>query len=704
MFKKLALSTVFAATFMAAIPATIANAKDELPLRRIIISTSGLANFEHVGQIEGNQEIGLPVRLDQVDDLLKSLVIFDAEGRLGAVTLPGRQPLTEAFRDLPFSREDLNSPAQLLNALQGTQVTIEGSTNITGQLVNVVTENTSLPDNAGTITQHRITLLSQSGLHTVVLENLEAVQFDDETVRNQISEALNALQEHRIQDERELDIRLLGETNRQVALAYVVDAPLWKSAYRLVLPQNDEEAGFLQAWAIFENVTGADWEDVEVTLISGNPVTYRQSLYESYYVDRPSLPVQVMGRVLPRTDTGAIAVLDDMARSRAQEVSMLRNRNIMGSMEMQESNGFGGGYAVADAAYAPMESMSMAVSAPPAPMAQIAMAAQSEEATTQLLFRFPERFDLAAGHSMMIPFISREMPMERVWLYQPDSNATHPFAAIKLENDTGTGLPPGILTLYEASASLGATNYVGDAELPVVPRGDERLIPFALDSKTLIDKEEEGDTVNGRMSISQGVLRQAITNVNLTHYTISAPEGESRTMIIEQPRRAGWDLITPDSDTVEMTNTHYRFRLEIPAGEVATLTARLEQETTRRYTISNLSYNQLVSYNSTTNDMSREMHRAFETMADMRRDIDNFNREINALDRQINNIISDQDRLRRNLSSVPSNSDLSRRYLNEMEEQENTLESLRTDVERKRTNKANQEAALNNYIAGLDID
>jgi hypothetical protein len=50
---------------------------DELPLKRVVLSTSGLAQFTHTGDATPGSALDLPVRLDQVDDLLKSLTIFD---------------------------------------------------------------------------------------------------------------------------------------------------------------------------------------------------------------------------------------------------------------------------------------------------------------------------------------------------------------------------------------------------------------------------------------------------------------------------------------------------------------------------------------------------------------------------------------------------------------------------------------------------
>ena len=99
----------------------------ELPLKQVILSNSGLAQFTHGGPVTGNSTIELPVRLDQVDDILKSLTVFDRAGAVGTVSLPGKTPLPELFRDLPFGPEALNSSPDLLNALVGSEIEISGA-------------------------------------------------------------------------------------------------------------------------------------------------------------------------------------------------------------------------------------------------------------------------------------------------------------------------------------------------------------------------------------------------------------------------------------------------------------------------------------------------------------------------------------------------------------------------------------------------
>src|SRR5207302_7242458 len=88
----------------------------DLSLKRVVLSTGGVGYLEYEAQVAGDAALTLDVPLDQVDDLLKSLVVYDAGGSAGEITLPGREPLTQSFVDLPFDRAALNSATGLLNS------------------------------------------------------------------------------------------------------------------------------------------------------------------------------------------------------------------------------------------------------------------------------------------------------------------------------------------------------------------------------------------------------------------------------------------------------------------------------------------------------------------------------------------------------------------------------------------------------------
>jgi hypothetical protein len=282
---------------------TIVAAATELPLQRVILSNSGLAQFTYSGTAAAGDKLELSVRLDQVDDILKSLTVFDREGALGAVSLPGKAPLQELFRDLPFGPDAINSLANLLNALVGSEIEIDGHVKARGRVFPVEEERTRLPDNGGEITRHRLTLLTDKGLVQAVLEDLSALRFVDPQTDAQVSRALSGLAQNRAKDRRSITIDLLGQGSRPVGFSYVVAAPVWKAAYRLVLPKEGGGAR-LQGWAVVENLTGGDWQDVELSLVSGNPVALKQPLYTAFYVDRPEIPVAASVRLMPRKGGG----------------------------------------------------------------------------------------------------------------------------------------------------------------------------------------------------------------------------------------------------------------------------------------------------------------------------------------------------------------------------------------------------------------
>ena len=134
-----------------------------------------------------------------------------------------------------------------------------------------------------------------------VLEELSALRFTDPKTKAQIDRALLGLAENRAKERRTLSIGLLGQGKRAVGFSYVVAAPVWKTSYRLVLPKEGGKAR-LQGWGVVENLTGSDWKDVELSLVSGNPVALKQALYSAFYVDRPEIPVSASLRVLPKLD------------------------------------------------------------------------------------------------------------------------------------------------------------------------------------------------------------------------------------------------------------------------------------------------------------------------------------------------------------------------------------------------------------------
>lgn len=696
-----ALAVVFAIFAMGAVSA----AAQELALKRVMLSAGGVGYFEYEASVEGDAVLSLSVRLDQVDDVMKSIVVYDDKGVAGAIRLAGREPLAQIFRDLPFGPEALASPVALLNALTGAEISATGQRQIEGRLVRVVPEETGLPNLGGVLTRHRVTVMTAEGMQSFLFEEADAVSFTDPALRAQIDGALAAISAHRTRDRRTLEIVSNGKDKRTVRVGYVVAAPLWKASYRMTLAGANAKTARLQGWAVLENMSGQDWKDVELTLVSGNPVTFRQALYAAYYVHRPQVPVEVLGRVLPSPDAGAIDLgalaSNELQQEFRREQGKLRT-GIGGTGrerfdDKAEVDGVSGMMAKRMAAAESM--MANAPVAPALPQARI-LAAASTEASTSVTFRIPYPVTLPSGQSLLAPVIDRPLPATRVALYQPATHNRHPLAAVKLVNDGKTGLPPGVLTLYETGPSGSA--FVGDAQLSPLPAGDERLVSFALDQKTLIDREIESAQTIAKGRIAKGVFELTHAQEQRTVYRLKAPAEEIREILIEHPRMPGWKLEKPDPKDAELTEGQYRIARRLEAGGKAELEVVLSRPVVQRIGLIDLAMVQYAEY-AKTGELDPKLRKAFAKMAELRGVIDGHERGLKELEQDRNRIHQEQKRIRDNLGRIPRDSDLHKRYLEKLDTQENALEDILAETENTRVALEKARATLADNVQSLDI-
>ena len=201
----------------------------ELPVRSVTLSSAGLAQVERAGEVapEGNVTFRAPT--EDVDDLLRSLIVVDTAGTVEGLRLPARDLAGEAFRGLPVRPEDFDSRVRLLSALRGQEAEAGGAR---GRIADAA----EVPPVQGTPGGLRLTLITPTGLRTVLLREGDEVVLTDTALAQRVARAAEALAAARSADERRIEIRLRADRARQVAVLYVAGAPLWKPSYRLLVP------------------------------------------------------------------------------------------------------------------------------------------------------------------------------------------------------------------------------------------------------------------------------------------------------------------------------------------------------------------------------------------------------------------------------------------------------------------------------------
>lgn len=523
----------------------------------------------------------------------------------------------------------------------------------------------------------RVSLLTDTGLRQFVLEDSEAVQVVDPALRERIGQAVVATQREVGRDTRRMTISSVGTGGpRTVRASYVAVAPLWKASYRLVLPSDQtglagQQQARLQGWATLENDTGTDWSGISLAVQYGNPVTFHQAIYRSYFVQRPEVPVEVLGRLLPDVDI----------RSRAVPA-------------------LAGAPAPPPAPAPAMAPMMRRMTAEPPPEASPNMSeadtAAVQEAASQTVFTLTQKLDLPAGHSATVPILDVTLPAARVGLATPGQE--HPLDSIRIENTTGSSLPAGVLTLYDLQA---AAPYAGDARLGGVPTGQNRLISYAQDLRTSITWRDENAVSVASLTAADGVLTVDERTRQLTHATISAPADASRRILIDVTKLDGAVVASGFAAPAEETATSWRFAVDLDAGAVREVTYAIDQHETR--TIALLDDDDAVSAVMTLPGASPAAQAALQRVTKLRATEAATRTAREQLATQKAALDADEERLRENLKALQPGDSLRARLLRQLDDDETKQGELSKAIDAADRAVTQAHRALTDAVAGLRL-
>ena len=314
------------------------------------------------------------------------------------------------------------------------------------------------------------------------------------------------------------------------------------------------------------------------------------------------------------------------------------------------------------------------MAAAPAGIAQSADQFEATDAATQVTFKFPRPVDVANGRTLSIPILDRQVPAERLALYQADTAARNPLAAIRLTNDGETGLPPGILTLYERDKANNVS-YVGDARLSAFPTGETRLLPYALDEKVTIERDPAQSQRLASGTIANGALRSSLVVRQTVTYRVKGAK-EPRKLIVVQRRLAGWTLVKPDPKGIEVSEGNYRIPFQLAAsGETQSFEVAQEQTQQQELRLLDGTADQLGVYARAT-EFDAKTRDVLAKVLQLQQGVAEATRQLTQLDTERKSIFDEQGRVRENLAKVPAGSDLQKRYLATLEKQENDLDAL----------------------------
>ena len=432
----------------------------------------------------------------------------------------------------------------------------------------------------------------------------------------------------------DVDVEMDGRSH-DVTVAYVVEAPVWRPTYRIVLGDG-RQASLLQGWAVVQNLSGEDWTDVELTVTEGAPLTFRADLATPFIPYRPV--VTDYGEVV-QAPVSSLVSMGDRARDRMPSAA-----SAPGGGSYADSDGDGildyddacpydpetyngledgdgcpdqGRVAVTEYAYdyddmasgmggaalgavaagersmrysAP--SMAQATAPAPAPppppppavgttgagrsLALLAARAQEGGITT---YRATGSVTVPDESSTMIAIFNDPVDAEDTLLFQPDGGVPdsrqNPFRVVRFTNDVGVSLERGPMAI------LGRGQFLGQGILEPLPPGATTSIPYALERAVVVMVDREETPEEARLvKIVRGRVTVQRFSVLKTLYEVRNLGDDDLKLWINHAQRMGWQLATRPEGTEETGEGAALMPLELPGGETTSFEVQEKSPTT----------------------------------------------------------------------------------------------------------------------------
>ncbi|WNZ25693.1 hypothetical protein HJG54_24545 [Leptolyngbya sp. NK1-12] len=573
----------------------------------MVLYKHGVGFFERFGSLGTMSSVTLNFKKEEMNDVLKSLAVFpQGEGQVVSVSYETPEEKDEALKKAPLLLSDCKSWLDLLRSMRGCQVRlhIAGLEGDSGSERLVHASNSEvvisgymvgLNEADGKPEQTLVAIMttgseadSSPNVRTYLLSQVRGLDIIDPQSGDDLRYVLDL--SHSRENQRAVTL-FLDRPQQELLVSYVAPTPTWRVSYRLVYTpdslehsRSSESDGALsatgqlliQGWGIVDNQLDEDLEDVSLTLIAGQPISFIYDLYTPRFVERPTVEDET--RTVPGPVMFNAALLE-----KELELSLNDDFNNVAFAALGD-----------DELYAP-EARAVS-SAPRRKRMQRNLAKATKVQATGIargeLFQYDVGVPITIkrGQSAMVPILGATIASRKQHWFNAEKMPEHPVVTIVATNTTGLTLEQGPATVLEVD------NYVGEAVLNFTPTEAEFFVPYAVDLGVRVFQEHATCEETAAIALGQGgYLVHDLWMVRQTTYQIENQTTYPISLVIEQRKLEGYNLVDT-SEPMEQTAEFRRWQLPIASRQQTKFQVQERQKISRREQITNLDYQILKTY------------------------------------------------------------------------------------------------------------
>ncbi len=663
------LTTATGSTLAAGVP---------LPVRKVVLYKHGMGYLERRGKVSGDATVSFSFRADQMKDLLTSFYAVDlGGGTITSVRYDTAEPLARRLQEILIKVPESAALSQFLPQLKGARISAKVSgEEFAGRVLGL--EPFTEASDMGVVRQgHRLVILTDGGaVRSADLTGIAELSILDEGLRADVVRLLDLALEGRRADAKRLAVTASGKGERELRVGYLVEMPVWKCSYRLILDPEDKEKALLQGWAQAENTSGEDWENIGISFVAGNPLSFSMDMYTPLFVPRPQVPVPGLQNLAVNWGAGsAPEARDDASGGRKSIQALAPQRSNLGRLETANAPAPAAAGFAAQRMDRPAEAD--ALEEPQlAALVEASGGAAAQGARVGELFSYEARdpVSIPRGQAALVPIVSKRIAGRRVLVYQA-SFSPRPVNAWVLANDTDLTFEAGAVTLFEGSTSLGE-GILGHT----LPPGGQEVVPYAVDASVdVTPKISSRQEPYIRGTVADGVLQLTRVEVLASTWTLVNRGKERATLWLHQPVNPLYKLAKPEKPLKEVGG-NYRFEVVLAPGETKEFGVDERREVSEAVYLANEDETRLRFF-AAGPYLSEKTRRFLVEIGDLLAAKSAQQRLINEGQEQMRRLAEEEERLRRNIGSVnynqPKEAELRAKWMAALAAAEDKLAALR---------------------------
>jgi hypothetical protein len=682
-----------------------------IPVRRMVLYKHGVGFIERGQKFDNDEPLKLNFKKDTMDDILKSLCIFDmGKGRVTGLSYETGEDISLQLAEKAIQVPDQQALIGLLRQLKGYAVKLETSTDgtIEGTVVGTqegmrvtidappATSKQVIPNSPMSTVKDYVVMKDGTGsLLSVDIEKIMKFHILDPEASADLDFFLDAVTSIRKKNNKAVTVFFEGG-NHDLKISYIMAMPSWRVSYRLAF---DKKETILQGWGIIDNKLDEDLKDISLSLVAGKPISFIYDIYTPRIVPRPIVREEVRTVSAPVELEGGMEQLAE-ARMMAEEASAEREYSTRDECKKEMAPRRRAMAAPCVASSAPGGGMGYAPQEPPADLFAHSQSVQTKTVEMGEFFKYDidTPVTVKRGQSAMVPILQCPITCFKEHIYNNEKMPKNPVVTMKLKNDTGAVLERGpILVLDE-------NTYVGEAILPYTTTGSENHVAYSVDLGVIVNEKYNNGSDLKQINIAGRYLQKEHLEWKECEYEVQNKKKDNIDLVIEHRKS---DYIVDEKVTQKATDTtesYYRWKFKMDGKtsskfKVRETMTRFYSEEIRTQDVSTM------KYYIDNNYISKRDYKDVKDILDVSISINDLRRTNNELMTERARIQEEQSRLRSNMNSLGSSNQeakLRTKYVEKLDAQEKRFEEILETIEKNEEKIKELEKKVDEMLTALE--